>query len=135
MKSKMFLKVFIAICLCAILALTFTACKDKQVFAESSDFESYPDDWNNFNTNGDLVIPNTTSGNTTGAGGTNDNGNLEDDTPSDDPYANYDDGEIDPNGSGGDNSSSEPDTPSIFEPSSSESPQANTNQGPFVALN
>ena len=51
MKSKLFLKIFIAVCLCAILALAFTACKDKEIYAESSDFESYPDYWNDFNEN------------------------------------------------------------------------------------
>lgn len=57
MKSKLFLKIFIAVCLCAIVAFAFTACKDKEIYAESSDFESYPDYWNDFNE--EMYVPET----------------------------------------------------------------------------
>ncbi len=49
MKSNFPTKLVVALCLCLIAALTFVACKDKEVFAESSDFESYPEYWNDFN--------------------------------------------------------------------------------------
>ena len=58
MKSNLIAKVLIAVCLCLITALTFTACKDKEIYAESSDFESYPDYWNDFNEDsGELYVP------------------------------------------------------------------------------
>lgn len=58
MKSNLPAKIFIAVCLCLVTALTFTACKDKEIYAESSDFESYPDYWNDFNEdNGELYVP------------------------------------------------------------------------------
>lgn len=57
MKSNLSIKLIIAICLSFVLALTFTACKDKEIYAESSDFESYPEYWNDFNEDhGDLYV-------------------------------------------------------------------------------
>ncbi len=137
MKTKLFLKILIAVCLCSVIALTFTACKDKEVFAESSDFESHPDDWNNFNNNGDIIIPNaqndasSTTGGTDNSTGTNtDTGDTSsDDVNSDDPYANFEDDEF-----GSDDSSSDP---SFSEPSTDDSNTSSetgttTNQGPLV---
>lgn len=58
MKSNLLTKLLIVLCLCLITALTFTACKDKEIYAETSDFESYPDYWNDFNKdNGELYVP------------------------------------------------------------------------------
>ncbi len=57
MKLNLLAKLLIAVCLCLITALTFVACKDKEIYAESSDFESYPDYWNDFNDdNGDIYV-------------------------------------------------------------------------------
>ncbi len=133
MKTKLFLKILIAVCLCSVIALTFTACKDKEVFAESSDFESHPDDWNNFNNNGDIIIPNAQNDASSTSNGTDSSTNTgdtpSDDVNSDDPYANFEDGEL-----GSDDSSSDP----IFsEPSSDDSDTSSgtgttTNQGPLV---
>ena len=55
MKSNLPAKFIISMCLCLVAALTFVACKDKEVFAESSDFESYPEYWNDFN--GEIFVP------------------------------------------------------------------------------
>lgn len=78
MKTNLSAKFFIAICLCLIAALTFTACKDKEIYAESSDFESYPDYWNDFNDEpDDIYVP--------------DNNSNTGDTSSDDWTANFDD--------------------------------------------
>ena len=60
MKSKLPAKILIAVCLCLITALTFTACKDKDIFADSSDFESYPEYWNNFND--EIFVPDKNNG-------------------------------------------------------------------------
>lgn len=60
MKRNISARLLIAACLCLIMLLTFTACKDEEVFAETSDFESYPDYWNDFNdTEDDIYIPNS----------------------------------------------------------------------------
>lgn len=66
MKANIMAKIFIALCLTLILLLTFSACKDKEIFAETSDFESYPDDWNNFNEDSgedsdDIFVPQNSS--------------------------------------------------------------------------
>ncbi len=82
MSNRPFLKIFLAACLCAVFLLAFAACKEKQVFADSDDFESYPEYWNDFNdNNGDIYIPNSNNSQT----------NSTDDTNSDDPNANFDD--------------------------------------------
>ena len=65
LKSNLPAKLLIAVCLCLITALTFVACKDKDIYAESSDFESYPDYWNDFNNdNGDIYVSKEDQSNT-----------------------------------------------------------------------
>lgn len=65
MKSNLPAKLLITVCLCLITALTFVACKDKDIYAESSDFESYPDYWNDFNNdNGDIYVSKEDQSNT-----------------------------------------------------------------------
>lgn len=156
MKSNLFLKIFIAVCLCAILALTFTACNDKQIFAESSDFDTYPDDWNGFNNNGDIFIPNIDDSNTdnntnsdindntsnknnnssnNNDSNANNNSNINNNTAtsSEDYTANFDDGEF------GEDSSNES-TPSLHEPTTSDKDNSSqnstiTNQGPVWFFN
>lgn len=44
-------KISFVICLLSMVALLFTACSEKDIYAENSDFESYPDYWNSFNQN------------------------------------------------------------------------------------
>ena len=81
MKSKLSIKLLITACLCAVALLTFTACKDKSIYAEKEDFESYPEYWNAFNEstpeNGDTSTQNSgdknTSNNITEDGVTVDN--------------------------------------------------------------
>ncbi len=60
MKSNLPTKLIITMCLCFVVSLTFVACKDKEVFAESSDFESYPEYWNDFND--EIFVPDTSDG-------------------------------------------------------------------------
>lgn len=82
MKSNLFVKILIAVCLCSIAVFTFTACRDKEVYAESSDFESYPEYWNGFNSDsGDIYIPDNNS--TSGIGSTNNSSSYDNSTPDD----------------------------------------------------
>lgn len=46
-------KLSVVLCLILVSALTFTACREKSVYAENSDFESYPEYWNSFNDSSD----------------------------------------------------------------------------------
>lgn len=59
MKLNLAAKLIIVFCLCLVVLLAFTACRDKEIYAESSDFESYPEFWNDFNdgSTGDIFIP------------------------------------------------------------------------------
>lgn len=77
LKSNLLIKCLTAICLCAVFALTFTACRDKEVFADTSDFESYPEYWNDFND--DIYVPNNSNSTTN-----NSSGNSSITPPSDD---------------------------------------------------
>lgn len=77
MKSNLHIKVFITVCFSLIALLTISACKDGDVYAESSDFDLYPDSWNDFNKdNGDIYVSDTTT-------------TAEDETSSDDWTANF----------------------------------------------
>ena len=97
MKSNLSAKLFIAISFCLILMLAFTACKDKEIYAESSDFESYPDYWNDFNNNtGDIYIPNTQNSSSSNSEGSN-SSNSDEQTSSEDWTANFTDDEEDDN--------------------------------------
>lgn len=100
MKSKLLAKLLFTVCLCLATAFIFTACKDKEIYANHSDFESYPEYWNSFNNNtGDIYVPDTdgnnvndnTSGTSSGVSGTS--GSAAD-TSSDDYTANFEDDEI-----------------------------------------
>ena len=58
-------KLSVVLCLILVSALTFTACREKSVYAENSDFESYPEYWNSFNdssddTEGEIYLPDGT---------------------------------------------------------------------------
>lgn len=59
MKQNRTMRLIIAFCMCLVMSLAFTACKDEEVYAGSSDFESYPDYWNDFNddTAEDIYVP------------------------------------------------------------------------------
>ena len=157
-KSNIFAKIFIAICILLVAALTFTACKDKTIYAENSDFESYPDYWNDFN-NGDLYVPE--DNNSSGAESDNEDwtANLGDDdtssTPVDtdndgkpntkdrdidgDGVKNEDDTDIDGDGIpndkdddiDGDDIPNEGDT----DPDGTSGNKSDTNEGPFVPFN
>lgn len=61
MKSNLFAKLSIVFCLCLITVFVFASCKEKEVYANNSDFESYPEYWNSFNedTTGDVYVPDT----------------------------------------------------------------------------
>ena len=59
MKSKFRAKLFMVLCLCLIAVFSFTACKDKAIYAEPDDFESYPDYWNDFND--EMIVPDTSN--------------------------------------------------------------------------
>ena len=111
MKSKLLAKLLCTVCLCLATAFIFTACKDKEIYANHSDFESYPEYWNSFNSNtGDIYLPDTDGNNDKGnASGTSSavsgtSGNVSD-TSSDDYTANFDDDEIS-NNSGSNSSTS-----------------------------
>ena len=49
--KKIVAKISFVVCLLSMVALLFTACSEKDIYAENSDFESYPDYWNSFNQN------------------------------------------------------------------------------------
>lgn len=49
--KKIVTKISFVVCLLSMVALLFTACSEKDIYAENSDFESYPDYWNSFNQN------------------------------------------------------------------------------------
>lgn len=67
MKSKLLAKLLFTVCLCLATAFIFTACKDKEIYANHSDFESYPEYWNSFNSNtGDIYLPDTDGNNDKG---------------------------------------------------------------------
>lgn len=138
---KKIIKAFLFL-LCLLLTLTFAACKEKDIYAESSDFQSYPDYWNSFNQNGDVIIPkkeeNTTAepGTTSNSDGSASNstvtdGNSSADASSDDWMANFTSDDITDDGStpsGSENGeSSEPET----NPDSSKD-DTSGNQGPLV---
>ncbi len=100
MKQSLFMKLVLAVCLCFVVAFTFIACKDKEIYAGSDDFQSYPDYWNDFNDDsGDIYIPNhqgsTSQGDNDGSS-SNDSSN---DTSSEDFTANFTDDEEEQNSS------------------------------------
>lgn len=150
-------KLSVVLCLILVSALTFTACREKSIYAENSDFESYPEYWNSFNsnahdTNGEIYLPETdgvtTDNNSVSAEDkANSNVSAEDktnssaltannETSSDDPMVNFTDDEDDitdsSDSSGSDNSSSED-----KDNSSSDSSSSGTlsNQGPIYIIN
>ena len=87
MKSKLIAKIVIALCFSLISVLFFSACKDKTIYAQNSDFESYPDYWNDFN-KGDIYVPQDSS-----------------DTPGETPNFNEDDNDNSNNDSNSNDSS------------------------------
>lgn len=110
MKSNLVTKLIIVFCLCVVFLLAFTACKDKEIYAESSDFESYPEFWNDFNddSTGDIFVPDldanstitsdddnsTDSSNASSSGDASSSNNA---TESDDFTANFGDDDEDEN--------------------------------------
>ena len=154
MKSNLSAKLIIAIFLCLIMALTFTACRDKEIYAESSDFESYPDYWNDFNEDhGDLYVPDSddTSTNETIDWGDTDGDDSNDDIDTDkdgisnkqdydidgDGVKNEDDSDIDGDGVGNENDPDidGDDIPNENDPDKDGVEESNKNEGPFVPLN
>lgn len=133
MRNSVFFKILFVVCISVLLLCTFTACKDKDVFAGDSDFESYPDYWNDFNSNGDIFIPDAVNGNTNsdknGSNADGDNVNSDEDG---DYTANFtdDDDDNDSKDNTSDNSSSGSDNDNNIS-----SKTDNTNQGPFVPFN
>ena len=97
MKTKLLLKLIIVLSLCLAVLLVFASCKDKEIYAGSDDFQSYPEYWNDFNNDdsGDLILPNGS--------------NSSNETPDEDPNANFTPDDDEDNSSS-DNTSSETDT-------------------------
>ena len=149
MKSNLLAKLLISVCLCLVAAFTFTACKDKEIYANHSDFESYPEYWNSFNQEaGEIYIPDAggnsvdsaSSNTSSGASGSSDSSKDTDITSSDDYTAYFEDDEIsneNNNGTssnGSEETSSENDTSSDSGSGGSDTPSSgeSTNQGPLV---
>lgn len=128
--------------LCLLLITAFAGCKEKAIYAENSDFQSYPDYWNSFNqnSNGDVYIPNgkdnttteaaNTSESTSGSNTGTDNKSSAD-TSSDDWTANFGSDDMTDNSStSGDNNSSADNSGSDNGDTSKDN--SSGNQGPLV---
>lgn len=128
-------KLSVVLCLILVSALTFTACREKSVYAENSDFESYPEYWNSFNdssddTEGEIYLPDrtdtTNNVESSAEDKTNSSTSTEDtEASSDDPTANFTEDEDDTT-----NSSSSSSSGDSSSSSSSSSSGSSTNQGP-----
>lgn len=153
MRNSVFFKILFVVCISVLLLCTFTACKDKDVFAGDSDFDSYPDYWNDFNSKGDIFIPDAVNGNTNSdKNGSNADGDKVNSDEDGDYTANFtdDDDDLtinsksDKNDSKDNNSSKDNDSKDNTTDNSSSgsdndnnvsSKTDNTNQGPFVPFN
>lgn len=146
MKSKLFIKFLISVCVSSLMILTFSACKDREVYANNSDFESYPEYWNSFNenTNGDIFVPDngkdknttsTSSGNSTPSGESADKTNTGDtSTEEDGDYtANFGGSGDNDFSEGSSNSSSSEDSSNANDSSSETNTSSSSeNNGPLV---
>lgn len=142
MKTKLF-KLTIVLSLCLAIIFVFTACKDKEIYAGSDDFQSYPEYWNDFNDDsGDITVPNGNTSNNVETPGEDPNANFtpddEDDTSSDSTSSDVDtddDGTPDSTDPDDDNDgtddSEDTDDDNDGTPDSEEKPDYG-NQGPLV---
>lgn len=142
MKSNLPAKFLITVCVCVLMVLTFSACKDREVYANKSDFESYPEYWNSFNedTTGDIFVPDDNKSNTasTSSGNSSSTDNTNNaDTPDDDGgdyTANFEGGNTDNNSeltSGSQSSDTDSDNTNS-NPNGSDSDSNGDRNGPIV---